>query len=73
MQSEPVFAGDTIMERESQHMPKDTITDLTKTMTIEIPCSLAERAEKYAKGNGTSLSGVVIEALAVFLGGQNAD
>ncbi len=52
-------------------MSKETITeqcsDPTRSLTIEIPCVLAIRAEKYAGETGTDLSGVVIEALDTFL------
>jgi hypothetical protein len=47
----------------------DTIpcNDDTQQFTIHLPCRLAERAEKYAKDNGHSITGVVIEALDTFL------
>ena len=45
----------------------DQCRDLTQSMTIEIPCGLAERVEKYAEENDTDLSGVIIEALDTFL------
>jgi hypothetical protein len=41
--------------------------------TIQLPCRLAERAEKYAKENGNTVTGVVIEALDAFLRGQQVD
>lgn len=57
-------------------MAQDTIaeqcTDPTQTITIDIPCGLAERAEKYAKERGNTLSNLVIEALDAFLRGGNA-
>jgi hypothetical protein len=39
-------------------------------ITIQLPCRLAERAEKYANENGNTVTGVVIEALDGFLRGQ---
>lgn len=45
----------------------DQCTDPTQSITIEIPCALAERADRYAQQNDTALSNVVIEALDTFL------
>jgi hypothetical protein len=45
----------------------DQCTDPTQTFTIDIPCVLAERAERYANDNDISISNVVIEALDNFL------
>ncbi|MFH1982952.1 MAG: hypothetical protein ABIL58_14010 [Pseudomonadota bacterium] len=45
-------------------------TDPTQELSIKIPCPLAERIEIYARENGTDITGVVIEALDVFLRGQ---
>ena len=36
--------------------------DNTQRITIHLPSRLAERAEKYAKENGNTVTGVVIEA-----------
>ena len=47
--------------------------DPTQTMTIDIPCGLASRVEKYAEENETDFSGVIIEALDAFLRGRNTD
>ena len=44
--------------------------DDTQQITIQLPCRLAERAEKYANENGNTVTGVVIEALDSFLRGQ---
>jgi hypothetical protein len=52
---------------------KEQCSDLTQSMTIEIPCGLVERAEKYTKETGATLSGVIIEALDAFLRGRNTD
>jgi hypothetical protein len=53
----------------------DTITcdDDTQQFTINLPCRLAERAEKYANDNGYTITGVVIEALDTFLRGRKVD
>lgn len=47
--------------------------DDTRQTTIHIPCRLAERAEKYANENGNTVTGVVIEALDIFLRGLKMD
>ena len=47
-----------------------TCTDDTQQFTIELPCRLAERIEKYAKETGNSMTGVVIEALDALLRGR---
>ncbi|MFH1152722.1 MAG: hypothetical protein V1793_02805 [Pseudomonadota bacterium] len=41
--------------------------DPTKSLTIEIPCRLVQRAERYAQENNQTLAGLVIEALDSFL------
>ncbi len=46
---------------------KDQCQDPTQSITIELPCPLAERVERYAKENETDVSGVLIEALDSFL------
>ncbi len=45
--------------------------DDIQQITILLPCRLAERAKKYAKKNGNTVTGVVIEALDAFLRVQN--
>jgi len=42
----------------------------TQTIAIQLPTRIVERAEKYAKKNGDTIAGVVIEALDAFLRGQ---
>lgn len=49
---------------------KTQCTDLTKELTIKIPCRLAERIEAHASANDTAITNVVIEALDVFLRGK---
>ena len=39
----------------------------TQTISIQLPNRIVERAEKYAKENGDTLTGVVLEALDTFL------
>jgi predicted DNA-binding protein len=46
---------------------KDQCSDVTKELSIRIPCMLAERVEAYASKNNTTIAGVVIEALDTFL------
>ena len=41
--------------------------DDTQQITIHLPCRLAERADKYAADNGSTITNVVIEALDAFL------
>ena len=48
-------------------MPDQPIDDDKCTVTIDIPCVLAVRAENFAKENGISITNVVIEALDTFL------
>ncbi len=42
-------------------------SDPTQTLTVELPCQMVERIERYAKKNETSVTGVLIEALDGFL------
>ena len=48
----------------------DQCQDPTQTLTIELPCQIVERIERYAKKNGTNVAGVLIEALYSFLRNQ---
>jgi hypothetical protein len=52
---------------------KDQCADPTKTITVEIPCRIAERVEAYANDNKTSFANVMIEALDAFLRSQKVD
>ncbi len=36
-------------------------------LTVELPCQIIERIERYAKENKTNFTGVLIEALDNFL------
>jgi len=51
----------------------DACTDDTQQITIYLPYRLAERVEKYAKENGNSMTGVVIEALDLLLRSRKVD
>ncbi len=42
---------------------KDQRQDSTETLTVELPCQMLERIEKYAKKHRTNIKGVLIEAL----------
>ncbi len=58
------------MKDQSQHV---SCPDDTQQITIHLPCRLAKRVDKYAKENGNTVTGVVIEALDTFLRGQKLD
>ena len=49
---------------------KDQCQDPTKTITVELPCQMLERIERYAKEHETNMIGVLIEALDTFLRNQ---
>lgn len=49
---------------------KNQCQDLTQTLTIELPCQIFERIERYAKENGMDVAGVLIEALDNFWEGR---
>ena len=42
----------------------------TQAITVQLPHRIIERATKYAKENGNSITGVLIEALDTFLRNQ---
>lgn len=42
-------------------------SDPTQSLTIELPCQMVERIEKYAKENEVTAAGVLIEALDNFM------
>ncbi len=52
-------------------MTEDTVSnecsDPTQTLTVELPCQMVERIERYARDNETDITGVLIEALDSFL------
>ena len=47
--------------------PPITCTDDTQQITVQLPCRLVQRIERYAKNHNNSVTGVVIEALDTFL------
>ena len=51
----------------------DACPDDTQQITIYLPFRLAERVGKYAKENGNSMTGVVIEALDFLLRSRKVD
>ena len=54
----------------TEKISADQCQDLTQSLTIELPCRMVERVERYAKENGMDAAGVLIEALDTFLRGQ---
>jgi len=48
----------------------DQCQDPTQSITVELPCQMIERIERYAKKNGSTVSGVLMEALDTFLRNQ---
>lgn len=53
-----------MMTKETQ---ENVCSDPTQSLTVELPCRMVERMERYAKENGASMNGVLIEALDSFL------
>ena len=51
----------------TKEISMDQCQDLTQSLTIELPCQMLERIERYAKENGMDVAGVLIEALDSFL------
>ena len=45
----------------------DECTDPTQSITVELPCAMAERVVKLADEKETTLSNILIEALDSFL------
>jgi hypothetical protein len=39
----------------------------TDNLTVELPCQMIERIEKYANKNDNTINGVLLEALDTFL------
>ena len=50
----------------TEKMTADQCQDITQSLTIELPCQMLERIERYAKENGMDVAGVLIEALDNF-------
>jgi hypothetical protein len=49
---------------------KNECVEPTDTLTVELPCQMIERIEKYAQKNDNTVSGVLLEALDTFLRNQ---
>jgi hypothetical protein len=54
----------SMMPEENQ---ENVCADPALNLSVELPCRMVERVERYAKENGTSVNGVLIEALDNFL------
>ena len=66
-------ALETHLKQESKmndHPDPIKCADDTQQITIHLPCRLAERVDRYATENGSTLTNVVIEALDQFLRGR---
>ena len=48
---------------------KNQCQDPTESLTIELPCQMVERIERYARENGMDMQGVLIEAVDNLLRG----
>ncbi len=52
-------------------MPEDMnineCADPTQNFTVELPCRMVERIQRYARKKGTSVDNVLIEAIDVLL------
>ena len=46
---------------------KNQCQDPTESLTIELPCQMVERIERYAQEHGMNIQGVLIEAVDGFL------
>ena len=51
----------------TKEISMDQCQDPTQSLTIELPCQIFERVQRYAKENGLDVAGVLIEALDTFL------
>ncbi len=53
------------------HMTEDTESNecpaSTQKFTVELPCRMVERIERYARENESTVEGILIEALDCFL------
>ena len=53
--------------------PPLTCSDDTQQITVQLPCRLVQRIERYARSHDNTITGVVIEALDSYLRGGKAD
>ena len=49
---------------------KNECVEPTDSLTVELPCQMIERIEKYANKNDNTVNGVLLEALDTFLRNQ---
>ena len=49
----------------------DQCQDPTQKFKVELPCQLAERLERHAKENDTTITSIIIESLDTFLRGKD--
>lgn len=47
----------------TEDIKPNVCADSTQNFTVELPCRMIDRIERYAKENGTSVGNVLIEAL----------
>ena len=57
----------------NQELERIKCMDDTEQIVINIPFRLAERAQKHADEHGSTVTGVVIEALDAFLSGRTTN
>ncbi|MBC2736545.1 MAG: hypothetical protein HF981_19450 [Desulfobacteraceae bacterium] len=53
--------------------PPLTCSDDTQQITVQLPCRLVQRIERYARSHDNTITGVVIEALDTYLRGGKAE
>jgi hypothetical protein len=51
-------------------MTEPSGSDGTRRITVQLPCKLAERVEKYALEQGGTITSIMIEVLDTFLRNQ---
>lgn len=51
----------------TQDINTNECADPTQNFTVELPCRMVERIERYADENETSVDSVLIEAVDAFL------
>ncbi len=52
-------------------MTEENLKEITKDLHVRIPAKLAKRVRSFASENDNSITGVVIEALDIFLREKN--
>jgi len=51
----------------TEDIKTDECADPTQNFTVELPCRMVDRIERYAREKGTSVDNVMIEAIDVLL------